>query len=119
MILTFFGKHYNVLYRSRNPKVAHLTDEEMSKVEQAFRDAANWLDQARTKLARAPKHLPPPITIAQIRQEKYNFDNVVNPILSKPAPKEPEESKKQDQKAEPNAANPEQNQQQQEKMEWS
>lgn len=106
--------------RSRNPKVAHLTDEEMSKVEQAFRDAVNWLDQARTKLTRAPKHLPPPITIAQIRQEKYNFDNIVNPILSKPAPKEPEESKKQDQKGEPNAANPEQNQQQQQdKMEWS
>lgn len=43
----------------------------------------------RNKSANAPKHLPPPVTVQQIRQEKANFDSIVNPIINKPIPKAP------------------------------
>lgn len=71
--------------RSKDPKYAHLTDEEVKKVEQSLVSSFEWLEQARSKPVKLD--LPPPITVAQIRQEKANFENIINPILNKPPPK--------------------------------
>ncbi|XP_066150208.1 heat shock 70 kDa protein 4 isoform X1 [Euwallacea fornicatus] len=109
------------LIKNKDPKFSHLTDEEISKVEQAFKSAYQWLEQTRGKLAGAPKHLHPPVTIAQIRQEKGNFENSVNSILNKAPPKAPSPPKDEKANAEPkvNSDQKEQSQQQQENMEWS
>jgi len=88
--------------RNNNEKYAHLSQDDRRKVEQAVNTSYQWLEQARQNLANVPKHHTPPITVAQIRQEKANYENTVNPILTKAPPKAPspprEEAKNQQQK---------------------
>ncbi|KAF2880978.1 hypothetical protein ILUMI_25194 [Ignelater luminosus] len=120
-------------FRAKDPKYAHLTEDEMKKVEQTVVQSYKWLEEARSQLASTPKHVQPSITIAQIRQERTNFENVVTPIVNKPVPK-PESPPKETKEAEKEVGdNAEQNQQQtnqnqeqpqqnctqDEKMEWS
>lgn len=119
------------LIRSGDPKYSHLTEEEVKKVDQAFQTAFQWVEQTRFKCASAPKHLPPPVTVAQIRQEKTNFDNTVNTVLNKPPPKAPsppkeeknsgdnQEKEKNNEQETPNGAPEDQQQNQQEKMDWA
>lgn len=132
-IIYEFYKQINLAFRTKSPKYAHLTDEDVQKAEQAVVQSFQWLEQARSKLINAPKHLPPPITVQQIRQEKSNFENSFNPIVNKPAPKAPTPPKEEGgDKAQQNQQEPQQNQEQQqqnaqteqssqdqEKMEWS
>ncbi|CAH2000460.1 unnamed protein product [Acanthoscelides obtectus] len=73
--------------KSKDPKYAHLTEEDVKKADQAFNHAYQWLEQTRQKTASAPLHLSPSVTVAQIRQEKTNFENTINSVLNKPAPK--------------------------------
>nr|QTA73203.1 heat shock protein 70 [Monochamus alternatus] len=115
------------LIRSKDAKYAHLSDEDISKVDQAFKSSYQWLDQARAKSASAPKHLPPPVTVAQIRQERSNFENTVNSILNKPPPKAPSPPKEdknagdqQNSQEDNGNQNPQQSsEKQEENMEWS
>ncbi|XP_038213735.1 heat shock 70 kDa protein 4L isoform X2 [Zerene cesonia] len=76
------------LYRSGDAKYSHLSEADIQKVCEASKSALNWLEGARQALAHAPRHLPPPHTTHQIRQERQSFENIVNPILNKPKPKE-------------------------------
>ncbi|XP_050342086.1 97 kDa heat shock protein isoform X4 [Nymphalis io] len=76
------------LYRSGDAKYAHLTEADIQKVVDAAKNALTWLENARQALAHAPRHLPPPHTTHQIRQERQTFENTVNPILNKLKPKE-------------------------------
>lgn len=87
------------------------------------------MTEAEQILKSAAKHLPPPITIAQIRQERNNLDSTVNPILNKPPPKAPSPPKEEQPPTEtgdskPMEQNENQNSQEQkqnsseEKMEW-
>ncbi|CAH0560766.1 unnamed protein product [Brassicogethes aeneus] len=116
------------MIKENNPKYAHLSNDEVKTVEQSFQNSFQWLQQARTKTISAPKHLPPPITVAQIRQERSAFDNAVNAILSKPAPKAPSPPKEDKQAGDNSQAKAEDQQQgnqdstknpQQENMDWS
>ncbi|CAG4940606.1 unnamed protein product [Colias eurytheme] len=75
-------------YKSGDAKYAHLSEADIQKVCDASKSALNWLEGARQALAHAPRHLPPPHTTHQIRQERQSFENTVNPILNKPKPKE-------------------------------
>ncbi|XP_063823445.1 97 kDa heat shock protein isoform X1 [Ostrinia nubilalis] len=76
------------LYKSGDAKYAHLAEADIQKVAEASKNALNWLESARQALAHAPRHQPPPHTTHQIRQERQNLENTVNPILNKPKPKE-------------------------------
>ncbi|CAG9134597.1 unnamed protein product [Plutella xylostella] len=76
------------LYKAGDEKYAHLTAEEASRAAAAAAAAREWLERARGTLAAAPKHAPPEITVMQIKTERQNFENTVNPILNKPKPKE-------------------------------
>ncbi|KAJ0179301.1 hypothetical protein K1T71_005013 [Dendrolimus kikuchii] len=76
------------LYKSGDAKYSHLADSDIQKVVEASKNALNWLEGARQTLAHAPRHHPPPHTTHQIRQERQNFESIVNPILNKPKPKE-------------------------------
>ncbi|XP_041973071.1 heat shock 70 kDa protein 4 isoform X2 [Aricia agestis] len=75
-------------YKSGDAKYSHLTEADIRAVCDAASSALSWLESARQALAHAPLHLPPPHTAQQLRQERQNFENIVNPILNKPKPKE-------------------------------
>ncbi|CAG9861697.1 unnamed protein product [Phyllotreta striolata] len=110
------------LIKSKDPKYAHLTESDLKKVEEAFQHSYQWLEESRMKLNAAAKHLPPPVTVAQIRQEKTTFENTVNVILNKPPPKAPSPPKEEKAGADQQANSQEQNQSEtkkDEKMEWS
>ncbi|XP_075972848.1 heat shock protein 70Cb isoform X2 [Anticarsia gemmatalis] len=76
------------LYKAGDAKYAHLAENDVQKVSEAAKNALNWLENARQALAHTPRHQPPPHTTHQIRQERQTFENIVNPILNKPKPKE-------------------------------
>ncbi|XP_050671561.1 heat shock 70 kDa protein 4L isoform X1 [Leptidea sinapis] len=76
------------LYRSGDAKYSHLVEADIQKVCEASKNALSWLESARHALARAPLTQAPPHTTHQIRQERQNFENIVNPIINKPKPKE-------------------------------
>lgn len=118
--------------RSKDPKYAHLTDEDVHKLVNALQDSHKWLDQTRGTLNSASRYTAPPITAAQIRTEHMNFEQIIHPILNKPIPKPPSPPKEEKQTSENTEENaqqqPEQNQPPQpdqqphteeSKMEWS
>ncbi|KAJ3657316.1 hypothetical protein Zmor_009130 [Zophobas morio] len=121
------------LIKANDPKYAHLNEEEVKKVDQAFKNSYQWIEQTRQKFVNAPKHLPPPVTIAQVRQEKNEFENTVTPILNKPPPKAPSPPKEQQKspseektqnaqeqnQQQQNNQQSDQQQPQQENMDWS
>lgn len=82
----------------KDDKYAHLTDEEVKKVEKTVQEKWTWLEEKRVLLAGTHRTQQPPVTIAQIRAEKQSLDNIVLPILNKPKPKvePPKEEKSKD-----------------------
>ncbi|CAG9791940.1 unnamed protein product [Diatraea saccharalis] len=76
------------LYKSGDAKYSHLSEADIQKVVEASKNALSWLESTRQTLAHAPRHQPPAHTTHQIRQERQNLENIVNPILNKPKPKE-------------------------------
>ncbi|KAK4886192.1 hypothetical protein RN001_002463 [Aquatica leii] len=117
-------------FRAKDPKYAHITEEDMKKVDHAISQNLKWLEQIRSQLNSTPKYLPPPITIAQIRQERSNFENTVSPIINKPAPKPespPKDAKENEKEGGDNTEQKQanennestQNNVQDENMEWS
>lgn len=117
--------HLYLFHRSKDPKYAHLTQEDLKEVEKAYSHAYQWLEQARANSVNAPKHLPPPVTVAQIRQEKSSFENVVNAVVNKPPPKTSSPPKDEKPSGDQQNSNdeqqnqPAQNGEKQENMEWS
>lgn len=116
--------------RSKDPKFAHITEEEVQKLYSTIQDSRAWLDQVRVTLNKTSRHQPPPMTVAEIRTEHMNFEQIITPILNKPIPKPPSPPKeeKPEDKMEENA--PQQSEQNQQndhqqpntddsKMEWS
>lgn len=123
-----FNLSIELFFSNNDPKYAHLTAEDVKKVDDGFKQGYQWLEQTRSKCLSAPKHLPPPVTVAQIRQEKNTFEGTVGPVLNKAPPKAaspPKDEQKMEETK--NQNNPEQNQQQSppqqqqspENMEWS
>lgn len=102
-----------------------MTLDDLNEVEKAYSHAYKWLEQTRAHIVNAPKHLPPPVTVAQMRQEKSNFENVVNSVVNRPAPKAPSPPKDDKISGDQQKGNQEQQNQQaqngekQENMEWS
>ncbi|XP_059060125.1 97 kDa heat shock protein isoform X3 [Achroia grisella] len=76
------------LYKGGDAKYSHLSEADIQKVVDASKSALNWLESARQTLAHTPRYQAPTHTTHQIRQERQNFENIVNPILNKPKPKE-------------------------------
>lgn len=116
--------------RNNDPKYAHLTQDDLIKLEDAYTNSYKWLEETRSK--KINLELPPSITVAQIKQEKNAFEGIVNPILNKQPPKTktPPKDEKENKNAEPTQqpekqenAEPErqtnEQQQSQENMEWS
>ncbi|PSN34539.1 Heat shock 70 kDa protein 4 [Blattella germanica] len=57
-------------YRGGDDRYSHLTDSDIQKVQQTAEQTHKWLEEKRAALAGTPRTQNPPITVAQIRQEK-------------------------------------------------
>lgn len=79
----------------KDPKYAHITDEEVDKLMKTIHESHKWLEDSRIKLSTASRFVAPPITCAQIRQEHLNFEQTVMPIINKPIPKPPSPPKEE------------------------
>ncbi|CAG4964815.1 unnamed protein product, partial [Parnassius apollo] len=77
---------------SGDEKYSHLAEADIQKVVDASKNALNWLENARQALAHTPRYQQPPHTTHQIRQERQNFESIVNPVLNKPKPKPKEKT---------------------------
>lgn len=60
-------------YRSGDVKYSHLAEADIQKVLESGQSAFNWLEKARQALAQSPRHVQPPYTTHQIRQERQVF----------------------------------------------
>lgn len=98
--------------KNKDPKYAHLTDDEVHKLINSIQESHKWLEQTRVTLNSASRYVAPPVTVSQIRTEHTNFENIITPILNKPIPKPPSPPK-EEKPQEKMEENPQQNQQNQ------
>lgn len=64
-------------YRSGDDRYSHLAEAEIQKVCSTYDTASKWLEEKRSALASCPRPQNPPITVAQLRQEKAVSTTVV------------------------------------------
>ena len=57
-------------YKAGDDRYSHLAESDIEKVQQSVEQTHKWLEEKRTVLAGAPRTQNPPVTVAQIRQEK-------------------------------------------------
>lgn len=57
-------------WRVGDEKYSHIPESDMHKVEQTIEQSHRWLEEKRAALASTPRTQNPPITAAQIMQEK-------------------------------------------------
>lgn len=81
--------------RQKDPKYAHISDEEVEKLVNTVHESHKWLEETRVLLNSTPRHVTPQVTAAQIRTEHMNFEQIINPILNKPIPKPPSPPKEE------------------------
>jgi len=74
-------------FKAGDEKFNHLDAQEVAKVEETVNTASGWLEEKRQLLSSCPKTQDPPITSAQIREEKEVLEGKVLSVLSKPKPK--------------------------------
>jgi hypothetical protein len=57
-------------YRAGDDRYSHLAESDIQKVQQTAELTHKWLEEKRATLAGTPRTQNPPVTVAQIRQEK-------------------------------------------------
>jgi hypothetical protein len=57
-------------YRAGDERYSHLEESDIQKVQQSAEQTHKWLEEKRAALVGTPRTQNPPITVAQIRQEK-------------------------------------------------
>lgn len=57
-------------YRTGDERYAHIAETDMNKVSTSIDTTSKWLQEKRTVLATCPRQNNPPVTVADIRQEK-------------------------------------------------
>jgi len=82
-------------------KYAHITDDEVTKVSEAFAPKEKWFNDVNARQAAAKKSDDPIVTTKELQNNCVSFNAVVQPIFNKPIPKvEPppvvEEEKKEE-----------------------
>lgn len=71
-------------YKNAEEKYIHLEQKKMAEVEKAIKDMEKRYDEASLS---SSLYQDPPVSVEQIRRDKQEFENVVNPILNTPKPK--------------------------------
>ncbi|XP_039280226.1 97 kDa heat shock protein [Nilaparvata lugens] len=77
-------------FRAGSKLYNHLVEADVAKVEQSVNTARKWVEDKLAESKNCPLIENPAVTVAQIRQERLNFELEVSPILKKakrkPAP---------------------------------
>jgi len=83
-------------------KFAHITDEERQKAIEKCDEISTWMYDMLDKQGYLPTNADPACTVADIQAKTTELNNVVSPIMHKPAPKPPkvEEPKTEEKPAE-------------------
>ena len=86
-------------------KFAHITEEERQKAHEKCDEISTWMYDMLDKQGYLPTNADPACTIADIQAKGTELNNVVSPIMYKPAPKPPkvEEPKTEEKPAEEKA----------------
>ncbi|KAJ3101618.1 adenyl-nucleotide exchange factor sse1 [Phlyctochytrium planicorne] len=74
----------------------HISKEDLEKVSKQVNAKLAWLTDALGAIHNAPKHVTPKVNAAAINREKELLTHFVNPILNKPKPAPPKETKKEE-----------------------
>ncbi|KAJ3159428.1 adenyl-nucleotide exchange factor sse1 [Geranomyces michiganensis] len=82
-------------------RYAHISKEELEKVNNECHSKLNWLNDAIAKVNEAPKHKDPSVTIDRLHKERESLHLIVNPILSKPKPAPKKEEPKKEESPAP------------------
>ncbi|KAJ3155150.1 adenyl-nucleotide exchange factor sse1 [Geranomyces variabilis] len=80
-------------------RYAHISKEDLEKVNNECQTKLNWLNDAIAKVNEAPKHKDPSVTIDRLHKERESLHLIVNPILSKPKPAPKKEEPKKEESA--------------------
>jgi hypothetical protein len=76
-------------YESKDEKYEHIDAAEMEKVKNALTEKSDWFERHFNLANKQPPHLPPPVTVAQIKSQRDLLQSTCNPIVNKPKPKPP------------------------------
>lgn len=101
-------------FRAGSKLYNHLVEADVAKVEQSINSARKWVEDKLAESSSCPLIENPAITVAQIRQERLNFEQEVSPILKKakrkpapasdsPAPNDNNSNGQQQQQQQPSA----------------
>ncbi|KAJ3293699.1 adenyl-nucleotide exchange factor sse1 [Borealophlyctis nickersoniae] len=88
-------------------RYAHISKEELDKVLKECQSKLDWLNNAVAKINEAPKHVDPPVTVAEINRQLDLLQLFVNPILNRPKPAPKKEEPKKEETGKKEDAKPE------------
>ena len=70
-------------------KFAHITDEERQQANEKCDEISTWMYDMLDKQGYLPTNADPAFTVADVQAKNTELNNVVSPIMHKPAPKPP------------------------------
>uniref|UniRef100_A0A8D0CGA2 Heat shock 70 kDa protein 4L n=1 Tax=Salvator merianae TaxID=96440 RepID=A0A8D0CGA2_SALMN len=76
-------------YKNKDEKYSHIDAVDMEKVEKYTSEAMNWLNSKMNAQNRLSLTQDPVVKVAEIIAKAKELDNLCNPIIYKPKPKEP------------------------------
>jgi heat shock protein 4 len=82
-------------------KFAHITDEERQKANEKCDEISTWMYDMLDKQGYLPTNADPAVTVADIQAKTTDLNNVVSPIMHKPAPKAPKVEEPKTEEAKP------------------
>ncbi|BES99041.1 MreB/Mbl protein [Nesidiocoris tenuis] len=74
-------------YRSGDEKYTHIPEADVAKVEESMNNCTKWLEENRALLHACPKTQNPPVTVAAIKEQTKNMEQLVFSTMNKPKPK--------------------------------
>jgi len=95
-------------YDNKDEKYDHIDTADMEKVKKAVLEKREWFEKHVNLFSQHPPHLPPPVTVSQIKSQRDSLVSTCNPIINKSKPKPkvepppPAEEKAKEQESTPN-----------------
>jgi hypothetical protein len=84
-----------------DPKYAHIGAEDRETVQRECASTLSWLESKQSAQAALAPHDDPAVMTSELAQRKQTLENVIGPVINKPAPPPPkpaEPEKKEDDK---------------------
>lgn len=75
------------MYKNNDPRYSHLEQAEVEKCAKAINESESWLEHTREILHSVKGHMPAPIKVPEIIQQRLSFEEISFPIIHKGKPK--------------------------------